>query len=228
MATVVSIQAGKPRRLGSNSGTELWDKPWRSAFFKFPVRGPVHLGLTNLDGDRQADLRVHGGPDMAVLCYSADHYPLWRLELGIAEMGPGGFAENFTIAGQDESSVCIGDTYAVGSAVVQVAQPRGPCFKIGYRWARADLLERVVNNGRHGWYLRVLEEGTVEAGMEVRLVNRPNPAWTIRRAADVYRARAHEPIAAAELAGLPDLADGARRQLERSLPRVSAAPAQSE
>jgi MOSC domain-containing protein YiiM len=176
------------------------DHRWHSAFFKEPVAGPLLLTTTNLVGDRQADPRVHGGPEMAVLAYSADHYPKWREELGITEMGPGGFAENFTIGGQDELTVCIGDVYRVGSATVQVSQPRGPCYKISYRWKRPDLLGRCESNGRSGWYLRVLEEGMVEAGQAVELLERPNPAWSIRRAADVFQARRKRVAEALELA----------------------------
>ncbi len=198
---LVSIQVGKPRFLGPEVGLpEPLDHRWHSAFFKEPVAGPVLLRTTNLEGDRQADPRVHGGPEMAVLCYSADHYPRWREELGIAEMGPGGFAENFTISGQDELTVCIGDVYRVGTATVQVSQPRGPCYKISYRWKRPDLLKRCESNGRHGWYLRVLEEGLVEAGRPVELLERPNPAWSVRRAADVYQARRRRAAEAADLA----------------------------
>jgi MOSC domain-containing protein YiiM len=189
-ARLVSVQVGQPRFHGPDVGLpEPLDHRWHSAFLKDPVAGPVLLRTTNLEGDRQADPRVHGGPEMAVLAYSADHYPAWREELGIAEMGPGGFAENFTISGQDELSVCIGDVYRVGMATVQVSQPRGPCYKISYRWKRPDLLARCEANGHHGWYLRVLEEGVVEAGRPVELLERPNPEWSVRRAADVYRAR---------------------------------------
>ena len=200
---LVSIQVGKPRFLDPDVGLpEPLDHRWHSAFFKEPVAGPVMVRFTNVEGDLQADPRVHGGPEMAVLCYSADHYAGWRQELSIAEMGPGGFAENFTISGQDELSVCIGDVYRVGAATVQVSQPRGPCYKISYRWKRPDLLERCESNGRHGWYLRVLEEGQVEAGQPVELLERPNPAWTVRRAMDVYRTRRRRVSEAAELAHL--------------------------
>ena len=101
---------------------------------------------------------------MAVLCYSADHYPLWREELGIAEMGPGGFAENFTISGQDELTVCIGDVYRVGEATVQVSQPRGPCYKISYRWKRPDLLGAASRTAATAGTCGCSEEGLVEAG----------------------------------------------------------------
>lgn len=220
MATLISIQAGRPQNLGGAGGVEPWDRQWRTAFFKTPLLGSVEVGRLNVAGDRQADLRVHGGPDMAVLCYSADHYPTWRAELGIADIGPGGFGENFTIESLDEWSACIGDVYSVGSAVVEVSQQRRPCYKIGYRWKRADLLERVEKSGRHGWYVRVLEEGTVEAGMPVLLVERRNPRWTVRRAADVYRASAQDAVTAAELARIPGYAAGPRRRLEVAIERA--------
>ncbi len=151
---------------------------------------------------------------MAVLAYSANHYPKWREELDIPELGPGGFAENFTISGQDELTVNIGDVYRVGAATVQVSQPRGPCYKISYRWKRPDLLGRCESNGRHGWYLRVLEEGLVEAGQPYELVERPNPDWSVRRAADVYRARRKR---VAEAADLARIAGYAGRPAERIL-----------
>lgn len=228
MATLISIQVGRPRNLGAPSGIEVWEKPWRSAFFKVPVSGPVFVGRTNVAGDKQADPRVHGGPDMAVLCYSADHYPAWREELGLPEMGPGGFGENFTIAGLDEWSACIGDIYSVGDLVLQASQPRGPCYKIGYRWKRADLLERVEKSGRHGWYARVLQEGTVEAGMALALRERPNPEWSVRRAADVYRTKAHDNSAATALARVTEFAERPRRQLERAIARTQAGKPGSE
>jgi len=169
---VVSIQVGLPRDLGD----------WRTAFFKKPVFGPVWLGWLGLDGDRQADPRYHGGPDKAVLAYSADHYAAWREDPGFSNLAHGAFAENFTIAGLDEATVCIGDKYRVGEAFVEVSQPRGPCWKIARRWKRPDLTARVAKTGRTGWYLRVLGEGYVEAGDEVSLVERPLHAVTMREA----------------------------------------------
>ncbi len=172
------------------------------------------LRKANLDGDRQADLRVHGGPDQAVLCYSADHYPAWRSELGIPEIGPGGFGENFTIAGATEESVCIGDVYGVGEAFVGVAAPRGPCWKISQRWRRPDLLERVERSGRHGWYARVLREGLVEAGAEMTLVERPYPDWTVARAAGAIRWRKRDPEEALRLSRVEALPAELREKLE--------------
>ena len=211
---LVSIQVGVPRWNVAGDATR-----WRSAYFKAPVDGPTVLRLTNLEGDAQADVESHGGPDMAVLCYSFDHYAGWREELALPELGPGGFAENFTIAGQDESTVCIGDVYEVGEAVVQVSKSRAPCVNISRRWERPDLLRRVEDSGRHGWYLRVQQEGMVEAGLDLRLLERPHPGWTVRRAADVIRWRKREQALAAELARCEALAGDTRTVLERALGR---------
>lgn len=218
---VLSIQVGQPRYIEPTGDGAPWDKRWRTSFFRRPVAGPVRALRESLAGDRVADRRVHGGPDMAMLVYSDDHYPLWREELGLREMGPGGFGENLTVAGQDERTVCIGDVYELGEAVVQVSQPRGPCYKIAWRWRRLELLDLVLENGRHGWYLRVLREGPVEAGQELRLVERPHPEWTVRRAADVYRLRKQRQHEAGELARCEALAAAARAKLRRaaSLPR---------
>ena len=210
-ARLLSVQVGRPRDLEG-------PKPWRSAFHKTPVEGPVRLRTLNLEGDRQADLRVHGGPDMAVLCYAAGHYPEWNRSLGF-EMPHGGFGENFTVEGLDEWSACIGDVYGVGEARVQVSQARGPCFKIGYRWGLPDLLGQVVENQRSGWYLRVLKEGVVEAGQSMELLQRPNPEWTVNRA---YRATINAKAPRDELEGLAacsGLAAKVRTRLEALLAR---------
>jgi MOSC domain-containing protein YiiM len=213
-ARLVSVQVGTPRLRDREVGAKRpLERRWLTAFVKHPVTGPVRLGLLSLRGDRVADKIGHGGPEVAVLAYSADHYPGWRAELGIAEMGPGGFAENFTISGQDERTVFIGDVYRVGGATVQVSQPRGPCYKISYRWKRPDLLGRCEASGRHGWYLRVLEEGMVEAGDAVDLVERPHPEWTVRRAADVYRRRRVDREDAYALAACEFYASQARERI---------------
>lgn len=214
MPVVVSVRTGLPHLLAAPS----WAKRprWRSAYVKGERQGPVHLGRTNLEGDRQGDRRVHGGPERAVLCYSEDHYPAWRSELGLEEMGPGAFGENFTVRGATELDVCVGDVYEVGLALVQVSQPRGPCYKISYRWGRQDLLRRVELSGRHGWYLRVVSEGEVAAGLEMALRARPHPEWTVRRAADVMSRRRRDPEAAAALARCEALSAGWAEALGRA------------
>jgi MOSC domain-containing protein YiiM len=213
MMQLVSIQVGRPRTIPPTGDGQPWDREWKTAFWKDPVEGPVALGSLSLEGDGVADTDDHGGLDQAALSYSADHYPLWRQELDLPDMPYGAFGENFTIAGQDEGTVCIGDVYEVGEALVQVSKPRGPCFKISWRWRRGDLLQRVEASGRHGWYLRVLSEGLVEAGQPVRLRERPHPEWTVRTAAGVIRFRKRRPELAAQLALCEALATEDRLKL---------------
>src|SRR5207253_6200200 len=131
---IESVQVGLPRNAGE----------MRTAFGKRSVAGPVRAGRTNLEGDEQADRRYHGGPDMAVLAYAADHYPAWRAELSWPELPLGGFGENLSVSGATEETVCIGDVWRAGSAVFQIASPRKPCHKISDYWGRPDLLERVL------------------------------------------------------------------------------------
>jgi MOSC domain-containing protein YiiM len=175
MPMLVSVQVGRPQE-------RFDDGVWVSAIFKDPVQGTVRLESTNLDGDEQADPRVHGGPDKAVCVYSADHLPFWRVALDRHDVGPGAFGENFSVTGLIEADVCVGDVFEVGTAVVQVSQPRGPCRKLGRKWARLDLPKMVLAEGKTGWYLRVLQPGDVEAGQEVRRIDRAYPEWTLTEA----------------------------------------------
>jgi MOSC domain-containing protein YiiM len=188
-----------------------------TAFIKHAVKGPIWLRETNLEGDRQANTRVHGGPDMAVLAYGADHYTLWHEELGMPMLTYGGFGENFAISNLNENEVCIGDVYNIGEAQVEVTQPRRPCANISYRWNRRDLTSRVEATGRTGWYLRVLVEAQVEAGLEVRLNRRPNPEWSITRAHAAMRARKEDPDEASGLAMLEELSESWRKALLRDI-----------
>jgi MOSC domain-containing protein YiiM len=132
--------------------------------------------------------------------YPITHYPIWESELG-RPMGPGAFGENLSVEGLDENSACIGDVLAIGAALLEVSQPRQPCATLARRHQVRDMIELVHANGRSGWYLRVLTEGALEAGQTIRVVERPNPTWPVRRAAVVMRARRQQPAAAAELAG---------------------------
>ena len=172
--TLRSIQIGKPQNYGSESAAETHDKPWTTGFFKTPITGPIFVGRTNLTGDGQADLKHHGGIDKAVLAYSADHYPRWLADIG-KDLPFGAFGENLTIAGLSEERVHVGDIYQIGEVLFEVSQPRQPCWKLARRWRMNELVPMVINNSRTGWYLRVLKEGPIEAGLPVKLLERPNP-----------------------------------------------------
>src|SRR6202142_702801 len=168
-----SIQIGIPRGYGFEGATDAHDKQWTTGFFKTPIEGPVFAGATNLAGDSKADLENHGGVDKAVLAYSADPYPRWREELPMPGMPYGAFGENLTISGFSEESVCIGDIFRIGKVIFEVSQPRQPCWKLARRWRMHHLTGLVVRNGRSGWYLRVQEQGWIEAQMPVELIGRP-------------------------------------------------------
>lgn len=182
---LVSVQVGQIAPLGPDGVA--------SGFVKRPVASPVRVGKLNLDGDQQADLRVHGGPDKAVYAYAAANYPLWAQDFPehAARLTPGVFGENLTIAGLVEADIWVGDVHAIGTARLQVCQPRQPCFKLGLRFDDNRLPRNMVRSGRSGWYYRVLEEGVLSAGDEVRIVERPNPDLPLTRLIDiVYRGQA--------------------------------------
>lgn len=185
MPHLVSVRAGRIRTYPV-PGSE---KTWTTAFFKEALSGPQTVDTLGIEGDQQAEKRFHGGPEMALLGYSAEHYPTWTRETGLKEMGPGGFGENLTLSGLDETTVCIGDTYEIGGITVQVSQPRGPCSKIEKRWNCDGLVKMVSERGWTGWYMRVLKPGQVEAGQEVRLVERPYPQLTVSLANQAKRNR---------------------------------------
>ncbi len=202
---VTSIQVGRPQLRGDENAEDPWDRRWFSGFCKEPVAGPLALRRLNLEGDAQADLENHGGVDKAVLCYAAAHYDVWRRELAKPDLPFGGFGENFTVDGLAEPDFCIGDVWSVGSAVVQVSQARQPCWKLARRWKIKTLALQVQQNGRTGWYLRVLTEGVVAPRAPITLVERPNPAWTIARCNRIMHVDKTDLASAAELAALPTL-----------------------
>lgn len=193
-----TVQVGTPQRYGEVETTNALERRWRTSFFRVPSMQPRWLYTTHLEGNEQADKKHHGSLSQAVLLYAAAHYPLWQAELDRPEMGPGGFGENFTVEGLTEQRACIGDTYAVGEARIRVTGPRYPCWKIERRWQIAGLTERVAASGRTGWYCCVVQEGMVEPGMPMLLVEHPYPEWTIAlvndfahyRNSDVERAQA--------------------------------------
>lgn len=211
---IVSIQVGSARDFRSTDVNGM-ERPWRSAILKSPVTGPVALAALGLEGDTQVDRRHHGGPHRALLAYSAENYARWREEGDLPDFPCGAFGENLTLAGMDESSVCIGDVYRMGGVRVEVSQPRQPCANLARRWQVPDLPERVQHTGRSGWYMRVLQPGLLEAGQRVEREACPHPEWNVARAVHVMRARLERRVEALELASLPALSPGWRATLLR-------------
>jgi MOSC domain-containing protein YiiM len=147
-------------------------EPVSTGIFKEPVEGRVILRRLNLDGDRQADLTVHGGLTKAVYVYPSEHYDFWKVELPEMKLPPGSFGENFTTAGLHVDEVNIGDKFRIGSALVRVTEPRMPCYKLGIRFGRTDIIKKFLASERTGFYLSVLQEGEVGAGDEIELIER--------------------------------------------------------
>jgi MOSC domain-containing protein YiiM len=212
-ARVVSVQVGRTRELpGLRRG-----RPVRSAIGKEPVDGRVHLAFAGFDGDEHATRRVRGGVDEAVCVYPAEHIAEWEALLGVA-LPPGSFGENLRTEGVVDSEARIGAVAAVGGAVVQVAQPRGPCFKLAMRWGRRDLPALMARRALTGWYFRVLEEGDVAAGDELRVLD-PGSDVTVADAAHAaYGDGRGDADVAARVLAAPGLAAGwrARTSAERA------------
>ncbi len=170
---LVSLNVARPQ-LVVYQGTTI-----NTGIFKKPVSGPVELRTLNLDGDRQADLRVHGGPWKAAYAYPSEHYLNWRRELPGVDLPWGMFGENFTTSGLAEDDLHVGDRFQIGSSIVMVRQPRTPCQKLAAKFQRDDILERFLLSGRSGFYFSVEQEGLVEAGDAVELLERNAEGITI-------------------------------------------------
>lgn len=210
---LLSVQVGHPRTVGTPGADDPMERAFTSAIWKVPVEEAVRVGRLGLEGDAVANTRVHGGPEQAVLMYSASHYPLWQAEWSRDDLGPGSFGENLTVLGLTEEEVCIGDLLEVGETVLQVSQPRQPCATLARRHRVRDLIAQVQGNGRSGWYLRVAGEGWLRAGQPIRLLDRPHPEWTVRRAALAMLHRKTAPAEARTLAQCPALSPGWRERL---------------
>jgi MOSC domain-containing protein YiiM len=166
---IISLNVGLPRDV-------LWHgRTVTTGIYKQPIQGRVRLRTLNLDGDRQADLTVHGGTQKAVYCYPIEHYDYWKKELPGRELPLAMFGENFTTDGLLENSVHLGDQFLIGSAQVVVTQPRLPCYKLGVRFGSDDMVKRFLASGRTGFYFAVAREGEVGAGDDIKqIVRDPN------------------------------------------------------
>ncbi len=177
-ARLISVNVGEPREL-------LWmGRTVKTGIFKDAIRGRVAVRRLNLNGDKQADLSVHGGLDKAVYLYPAEHYVYWQEEYPGMQLPWGMFGENLTTEGMLEDEVSIGDQFRVGSVELMVTQPRLPCYKLGIRFGRDDIIKRFMAAGRPGFYLRVLQEGEVGAGDTIERISRDDGEVTV---SDVFR-----------------------------------------
>jgi MOSC domain-containing protein YiiM len=164
--SVISVNVGQPREVVSKG------KKVVTGIYKEPVAGSVIVRQLNLDGDRQADLTVHGGPNKAIYVYPSEYYHYWRQQFPEMELPWGMFGENLTVAGLLDETVHVGDRFQVGSAQVMVTQPRLPCYKLGIKFGRDDILKRFLDSALTGFYLKVIKEGAVAAGDSIMLISR--------------------------------------------------------
>ena len=193
-------------------------KPVATGIFKKPVSGRVMLRKLNLDGDEQADRTVHGGVDMAVYAYPVEHYGYWQTELARPPFAFGQFGENFTIEGLSEESVRVGDVVAIGDAVLQVSQPRIPCYKLAMRMQEGpEFPQRFLDSGRTGFYLRVLQEGTVAAGDAIAIVEGDGQSVTIAEFLHLYASKCRDPASLSRVLAARALGDAWRRYFEKRL-----------
>ena len=209
-----TLLIGKPRMVADERGE------WRSAIFRRPVGGPVGLESRGLVGDQVADTKNHGRPDQAVCCHPLDHYAYWNElyenEAPDSMLGPGSVGENWTLSGVTEHDVSVGDVFEVGNTEVQISGPRQPCTKQERKLKLAGFHRRTIETLRTGFYLRVLTPGTVEAGDDWTLKERPYPDLTVHNI-NVCGHRDLDPELAQRLLGVPELAPGWKRLLETKL-----------
>ena len=205
---ILALLAGKA--IAFNGPDEPGAAPELTAIAKQPLIGPVFITPLGIAGDEQGDRLNHGGPDMALHHYPLDHYRYWRETLGKHPLlaAPGAFGENISTTGLTESTVCLGDRFALGTALVEVSKARQPCWKQALRLGQPDMVSRIVSTRRSGWYYRVLEPGVVTAGDEMTLVERQRPSWPLTRLFGLLIAGDHkrDPSPLAELVDDPLLA----------------------
>lgn len=176
-----------------------------SAIDKSPAVGAVPVDWLGLSGDEQADPRYHGGPDKAIHGYAWSHYAAWRTEIPQCPLWgqPGAFGENLSIEELDESSLCIGDRWTVGTTVLEITQGRQPCWKLNHRFGVPDMSSRVQDSLRAGWYYKVIERGVIGVGDPLTLVSRPYPAWTVERLLRLIRDKSCDRATLLEVLELP-------------------------
>ena len=208
--TIQTLLIGQPQTHTDRKGE------WRSAIYRTAVSGPVALGMRGLEGDQVADTKHHGSKDQAVCVHPLAHYTYWNSVYGTA-LEPGAVGENWTLVGDDETLICIGDIYQVGEARVQVSAPRFPCSKQERKVGIPGFLKAVMASQKTGWYLRVLTPGTVQAGDRLTLESRPEDAVTLEEINAALLGTALDREQVEKHLSLPELAAGWKRMLRRRL-----------
>jgi MOSC domain-containing protein YiiM len=211
---IISVNVGLPRLVLRDG------EPVSTGIFKEPVTHRIMMRTLNLDGDRQADLSVHGGPEKAVYVYPSEHYEFWKHELPDMDLSWGVFGENFTTTGLLETEVNIGDKFRIGTAEVMVTQPRMPCYKLGIRFGRADIIKRFLVSERTGFYLSVLKEGEVGAGDEIELLEKNGAGVKVVDVTRLYSSDKDNVDVLRRLITLEELPESWREYFQRRLDKL--------
>ncbi len=212
---LISVNAGLPREI-------FWkNRVVTTGIFKEPVAGRAAVRQHNLDGDQQADLSVHGGPEKAIYAYPSEHYDFWRGELPEVDLPWGMFGENLTTEGLSEAEVNIGDRFRIGSCALQVTQPRMPCFKLAAKFNRDDIIKRFLDSGRSGFYFAVIEEGDLGAGDIIERIHRDGDDLTVAAVVAAYVNRAADPDWLRRASRNESLAEGWRKHFQKQLGKKS-------
>ncbi|AKG19984.1 MOSC domain-containing protein [Calothrix sp. 336/3] len=207
---LISVCVGMPREVSWKA------KSVTTGIFKQPVNGRVMLRTLNLDGDRQADLTVHGGVEKAVYAYPMEHYTYWQKELPDDDLPWGAFGENLTTEGLSETEVNIGDCFRIGTSVVMVTQPRFPCFKLNLKFGRDDMVKRFLHSRLSGIYFSVVLEGEIGVGDDIELVSRDENNVTVADIVQIYVHEADENLVRRAIQ-VPALADGLRTYFQQQI-----------
>lgn len=202
---ILGLFAGRSKTIATQGSNEWWDHPWESGIFKESVASPVWLSYGGIQGDEQADRKHHGGPDKALCAYPAAHYDYWRRQPGLLDIPFGGFGENVTLGGATEAQLCIGDRFKFDEAIVEISQPRQPCWKLSNRWHVKDLKEQAEQTGFTGFYFRVVNHGWLKPGGAGMLIERPYPEWNLAECNEIMHKRLEDRAAAQRLAKCPKL-----------------------
>ena len=213
--SVVSVNVGLPREVVWQGKTVL------TSIFKEPVAGRVTVRRLNLDGDRQADLTVHGGKNKAVYAYPSEYYSYWRAEFPNMHLPWSMFGENLTLAGLVDDTVHIGDHFRVGSAILTVTQPRLPCYKLGIKFGRDDMLKRFLDSGLTGFYFAVLEEGEVAAGDPITLLDRDEHEIKVSDITRLYKSDKHNLALLQRALQVQALPEGWRRHFQQRIAKIT-------
>jgi len=210
---IVGLFVGRAKTVASGGSNHWWDQPWESGIFKDAVPGPVWLSYGGLQGDEQADRKYHGGPEKAVCAYLAAHYDYWRRQPGLADIPIGGFGENVTLQGATETELCIGDRFQFDEVIMEISQPRQPCWKLSRRWHVDDLKEQAERTGFTGFYFRVVKHGWLKPTATGMLVDRVWPQWDLAECNAIMHQRREDHAAALRLSECPQLSTTWRDKL---------------